>query len=83
MHFPSRAAHQMDRRDLGRAALGVTGLTILAAFLPTADVHASPPVDEDNGEGDPALDQTVSEQDEIVRGEPAVLDQGHVDLGPG
>ena len=65
---------------LGAPAATLTAAPALAAgpdHSPGGDEETSPPSGED-----PNLDQTVTDTEEHVSGEPAVIDAGHVDLGP-
>ncbi len=68
----------VSRRGLVLGTAGLTGA--LAASGLTAPVAHAEPSDEPSK--DPALEQTVEENEKFVKGEPALLDAGHVDLGP-
>ena len=74
----------MTRRTL---TSGVAPMFALGCFAAACGTIAAPSAaamttdDEEDGE-DPALRQTVSDDEEIVVGEPVTLGAGHVDLGP-
>lgn len=74
----------ISRRSVGLALAGAPALLAGEAVLShgsgfTPVAHAEP---SDDSTDDPALKQTVSENEEIVKGENVVLDAGHVDIGP-
>lgn len=63
-----------------RSATGCVAAVLLVAVLATS-VAAPPVAGQADDEEDPALDQTIEADQEVVEGE-AVLDAGHIDLGP-
>lgn len=74
---------------VSRRHLVAAPLALLPAALATTSAHGSvgatsptPTPGDGGGAEDPSLVQKVEADEQIVRGEPAVLSAGHVDVGP-